>query len=211
MARDVQGRELSVTATSSDFGAALLHVEDAGWIEVFSQDCMVLWRCAESFDRSERVEFRRTGPAGSRALFRVERGASVQWRVPQILSTTRCDPHTGLVSTATAAPLVAARCYRERPPVVQAQVGLIASGTARADRAAIDSATPLLCYPPGYATRLHLAASSAVVLDLLDTTPVATLPASREHVLHTVDPWLCVSASVAASSANAVAAWGVDR
>lgn len=188
-----------------------------GWWVISTRDAFVTLSQADARPGLAEALVRtwRLGPASRVAVF-VQENTRLTYTCTAILSTTTADATTGLVSTATAVPQLRAWWSGlERPPT-DTRAGILAAATGTlAAQLAVNATGPvyLQAYPPGWARRCHVVAASSVVCSIVDGptgTVEGELPASRDHVLHAVDPWACVQVSVTAGSTSAWLSWS-DR
>ncbi len=185
----------------------LLECNDA-WLTLRQRD-------SRTGPASELARSWRMGPASRLAVW-VEDASALDYTVRTVLLTSTVNPTTGLQSTAAASPtLTGWWSGLERPPT-DTRSGVVAydDGSALlADRAEVDLAAPLIVYPPGWARKVSIVASSSVVLSSWDggnDNVIGELPASRSHELAALDPWQGLRVSVAAASANVWLSWS-DR
>lgn len=205
-----------LAASSSSIVAPVGKLRRGWWLLQCTDAWMTLrQRDSRTGPASELTRSWRMGPASRVAVY-VEDASALDYVTRAVLAVTTIDPTTGLQSTATAAPKLTGWWAGLEQPPTDTRSGLVAydDGSATlADRAGVDVAVPLLCYPPGWARRVSVVASSSVILSSWDggnDNVIGELPASRSHELVALDPWQGLRISVAAGVANVWLSWG-DR
>lgn len=170
MIRQARGVDLTASARAAALGGHQIFAandrEDEGLIEVESRDAFTEFEVGDVSDKIERTYRVRLGPAGSKALFRVDRGAAVKVTAATLLSGVTASPHTGLQTTGTAAPRWRVRWVTRPPPrPIPPHIQIGAGG----DLAAIAAGdTQGIGWPPGYARKASFLLSEPAALLVSD-------------------------------------------
>jgi hypothetical protein len=186
-----------------------------GWWVLQSTDAWLTLRQADSRTGPTAPLFRswRMGPATRIAVY-IEADSQLSYVVAGVASGFVVDPTNGLASTGTSAPTLSGWWTGLECPPRDTRAGVVAldDGTpALANRDTIIPANPMIVYPPGFATRVSVVATSSVVFSLWSgegaAVVVGEVPAARSHQLAAVDPWAGVRISVAAGAADCWLGW----